>query len=189
MTAEPEKSAPAARHSLNGPVSRALGAIGAAVLRCMPGPIRRKLETEAGMRFGRFVPVAIAEGLCNLALSIILVRKIGIIGVAWGTVIPNMATSIFFWPWYVRKTLGVPIGEYARKAWLLPTASLIPFAICSYLVGRFAPAPNLLIFFVQVAALLPVAAVGAWYIGLNRAERETYGPHLMTPLFRAVRRT
>jgi O-antigen/teichoic acid export membrane protein len=135
------------------------------------------------------VPVAIAEGLCNLALSIILVRKIGIIGVAWGTVIPNMATSIFFWPWYVRKTLGVPIGEYARKAWLLPTASLIPFAICSYLVGRFAPAPNLLIFFVQVAALLPVAAVGAWYIGLNRAERETYGPHLMTPLFRAVRRT
>jgi len=60
MTAEPEKSAPAARHSLNGPVSRALGAIGAAVLRCMPGPIRRKLETEAGMRFGRFVPVAIA---------------------------------------------------------------------------------------------------------------------------------
>ncbi len=135
------------------------------------------------------VPVAIAEGLCNLALSIILVRKIGIIGVAWGTVIPNMATSIFFWPWYVRKTLGVPMGEYARKAWLLPTASLIPFAICSYLVGRFAPAPNLLIFFVQVAALLPVAAVGAWYIGLNRAEREAYGPHLMTPLFRAVRRT
>jgi|SRR5580698_1395632 putative flippase GtrA len=60
MTAEPEKSAPAARHALSGPASRALAATGAAVLRCMPGPVRRKLETEAGQRFGRFVPVAIA---------------------------------------------------------------------------------------------------------------------------------
>jgi putative flippase GtrA len=60
MTAEPEKSVPAARHSLNGPASRALTATGNVVLRCMPGPIRRRLETEAGKRFGRFVPVAIA---------------------------------------------------------------------------------------------------------------------------------
>src|SRR5580704_5395453 len=60
MTAEPEKSAPAARHALSGPASRALAATGAAVLRCMPGPVRRKLETEAGQRFGRFVPVASA---------------------------------------------------------------------------------------------------------------------------------
>jgi O-antigen/teichoic acid export membrane protein len=135
------------------------------------------------------VPVAIGEGLCNLALSIILVRKIGIIGVAWGTAIPSLAMSIFFWPWYARKTLGIPIGEYARRAWLMPAVSLIPFAACSYLVGRFAPAPTLLIFFVQVAALLPIAAVGAWYIGLNREEREALGPHLLTPLFRAVRRS
>ena len=135
------------------------------------------------------VPVAIAEGLCNLTLSIILVRKIGIVGVAWGTAIPNMAASLFFWPWYVRKTLGVPIREYARAVWLLPTLSLIPFALCSYLVGRFSPAPTLLIFFVQVAALLPVAALGAWYIGLTHEERETYAPHMMAPLFRAIRRT
>ena len=60
MTAEPEKSAPAVRHSLSGPASRALTATGNTVLRCMPGPVRRRLETEAGKRFGRFVPVAIA---------------------------------------------------------------------------------------------------------------------------------
>ncbi len=52
------------------------------------------------------VPVAIAEGLCNLALSILLVKKMGIIGVAWGTAIPNMVVDILFWPWYVRTHSG-----------------------------------------------------------------------------------
>src|SRR5262249_30486979 len=44
------------------------------------------------------VPSALAEGLSNLALSIILVKSMGIIGVAWGTAIPNLAISLFFWP-------------------------------------------------------------------------------------------
>jgi putative flippase GtrA len=35
------------------------------VIRIMPGPIRRKLQTEAGSRFGRFVPVAIAAVLAS----------------------------------------------------------------------------------------------------------------------------
>lgn len=60
MTAEPEKPAPAARHSFHGPVSRAAAWVGGTVLRLLPGPIRRRLETTAGKRFSRFVPVALA---------------------------------------------------------------------------------------------------------------------------------
>jgi putative flippase GtrA len=57
MTAEPEKPAPVQRHAR---LSRAGSKIGDTVLRLLPGPIRKRLETEAGKRFGRFVPVAIA---------------------------------------------------------------------------------------------------------------------------------
>lgn len=135
------------------------------------------------------VPVAIAEGLCNLALSIILVKRMGVVGVAWGTAIPNMAVSIFFWTWYARRTLGVPIREYSRAVWLIPVISLVPFAICTYLVGKYMPASNLLVFFFQVAAVLPAALLGVWYLGLTRQERETYTPYLMAPLFRAFGRT
>jgi putative flippase GtrA len=62
MTAEPEKPAPApaARRSQTSRLSRAGTAIGSAVLRVLPASIRRRLETEAGKRFSRFVPVAIA---------------------------------------------------------------------------------------------------------------------------------
>jgi putative flippase GtrA len=60
MTAEPEKPAPAARHAATSPVRPKGDAVIATVLRLLPGPIRRKMETEAGKRFSRFIPVAVA---------------------------------------------------------------------------------------------------------------------------------
>lgn len=60
MTAEPEKPARAERHALQAQAVRAASWIGETVLRFLPGPIRRRLETNAGKRFSRFVPVAIA---------------------------------------------------------------------------------------------------------------------------------
>jgi len=53
------------------------------------------------------VAIHLAEGLCNLGLSIFLVKRIGIIGVAWGTLLPNLLTSVFFVPWYVRRVLKI----------------------------------------------------------------------------------
>lgn len=135
------------------------------------------------------VPVAIAEGLCNLALSIFLVKRMGIIGVAYGTAIPNVIVDVCFWPWYVRRTLGIPIRDYVRSIWINPLISLLPFAVCTYAVERFSPASNLLVFFLQVAAVLPSALVGAWYFGLAREEREAYGHSLSTPIFRIFHRT
>jgi putative flippase GtrA len=60
MTAEPEKPAPAVPSSASSPLNRAGTAISGAVLRVLPASIQRRLETEAGKRFSRFVPVAIA---------------------------------------------------------------------------------------------------------------------------------
>src|SRR5207244_336799 len=50
---------------------------------------------------GKHKPVALmglAEATANLVLSIVLVRQIGLEGVAWGTVIPSMAIHLLFWP-------------------------------------------------------------------------------------------
>ena len=41
---------------------------------------------------------AIGEAVANFALSIILVRRIGIYGVAWGTTIPSVIVELFLWP-------------------------------------------------------------------------------------------
>lgn len=73
MTAEPDKPAPAHRSSAPGPVRRAASASGEAVLRILPESIRQRLQTEAGKRFMRFVPVAIAALLSSQITLAVLV--------------------------------------------------------------------------------------------------------------------
>jgi O-antigen/teichoic acid export membrane protein len=126
----------------------------------------------------RVVPFGLAEGLSNLVLSIALVKPMGVIGVAWGTALPNMAISLFFWPWYTRRTLGIPIRDYVRSLWLAPAAAILPFCVCTYLVNRFWPAHSLLLFFLQVATILPVAFVSIWFFGLTADERISIGQRL-----------
>jgi len=121
------------------------------------------------------VPALLAEGLFNLALSILWVRtSLGILGVAWGTVVPNLAFSLIFWPWYIRRTLGIEPIKYMTSAWVRPAVAIVPFALTSYAMERYWPATYLLLFFVQVAMLLPLAGAGYWLVCLDRSHREEY---------------
>jgi peptidoglycan biosynthesis protein MviN/MurJ (putative lipid II flippase) len=126
----------------------------------------------------RVVPFALAEGLANLALSIALVKPLGILGVAWGTAIPNLVISTFFWPWYIRRTLGIPLRDYIYSLWLRPAIAMLPFALCTYAANRWWHAANLLSFFAQVAAVFPAALFGVWYLGLTSEERKAYAQQL-----------
>ncbi|HZR67409.1 MAG TPA: oligosaccharide flippase family protein [Terriglobales bacterium] len=117
------------------------------------------------------VPALFTEGICNLALSIFLVKRMGIVGVAWGTVIPSVADNLIFWPWYVRRALGVRPLTYVNSALIRPWTSLIPFLLATYGIERFWPAWNLAIFFFQVMLALPFACVGYWFVCLNSGQR------------------
>jgi len=120
------------------------------------------------------VPALIFEGIFNLLLSVFLVKRMGIIGVAWGTAIPSLTTSLLFWPWYIRRTLQIPPFVYAVSAWIRPGVSLIPFALITYIIERFWPAQSLFLFFTQIALALPLALFGYWIICLDREQRSEY---------------
>jgi O-antigen/teichoic acid export membrane protein len=105
--------------------------------------------------------VTAGEGIANLILSIILVRRIGVIGVAIGTVVPAVFTSLFFWPQYVCRLIRMSTIHYMVQSWLRPILAVLPFAAASYLADRHWHPHNLPTYFLQVVLLLPVAALGA----------------------------
>ncbi|MEX2156212.1 MAG: oligosaccharide flippase family protein [Gemmatimonadales bacterium] len=128
--------------------------------------------TLIGLNLHRtLVPAYLGEAASNIALSIVLGLTFGVIGVAWGTTIPRLVLSLAVGPWIARRLLQVPVRAFAVHAWARPFASMIPFALTSLLVDIAWPASNLIVFFVQVALLLPLAAAGAWVVGLERSER------------------
>jgi O-antigen/teichoic acid export membrane protein len=103
-----------------------------------------------------FAISTLAESVGNLVLSVILVRQIGINGVAWGTVIPSLLVQLMFWPRYICKILEIPVRIYLWQSWIRPGLALIPFGLACFLSNRFLVATHLFQFFLQIAAILPV---------------------------------
>jgi O-antigen/teichoic acid export membrane protein len=130
------------------------------------------------------VLVVCAEAVCNVTLSMALVRSMGIFGVAWGTTLPSLAVSLLFWPWYMNRALGISIRDYLVSTWLRPAAAAIPFGLLTYGIERWQPAPNLAIFFSQVGAALPAAVLGFWYFCLEYPEREAYLQKFVQPFLK-----
>ncbi len=55
------------------------------------------------------------EAIANLALSIILAKRYGMIGVALGTLIPMVLAKLFIQPVYVCRLANIPLGEYVQR--------------------------------------------------------------------------
>ncbi|HEV2117522.1 MAG TPA: flippase [Terriglobales bacterium] len=109
----------------------------------------------------------IVEAALNLALSIVLVRYIGIYGVAWGTTLPNLFVEVVLWPPYVCRLVQMPLRHYLWQTWLRTGLASLPFAAGCYLADRHWQARNLPEFFLQIAALLVLFAFGLLLIYRN----------------------
>lgn len=103
---------------------------------------------------------AVFEAVLNLSLSIVLVKTVGIYGVAWGTSIAMAFVHLSFWPGYVRKVLGVPVRTFLWEGWAKIALCSIPYAIVCAVTDRYWHAGNLVAFFAQIVVTLPVYAVG-----------------------------
>jgi len=88
-----------------------------------------------GMAKHRTLALAVLlEGTTNLILSIVLVRRFGILGDAVGTALPLLCTTLFFLPRHTCRILGVRMWTYVREAFLLPLVFCIPLVATLLLV-------------------------------------------------------
>jgi O-antigen/teichoic acid export membrane protein len=111
------------------------------------------------------------EAVLNVGLSVYLVGRLGIYGVALGTTLPRVLVSAAILPRIFSRVLEVPIGRLWMDAWIRPTFAILPFLAASWAMDKTGTPSGLLIFFAEVAVLLPIAAVGAWFVGLRKPER------------------
>jgi O-antigen/teichoic acid export membrane protein len=108
---------------------------------------------------------AVFEGIANLSLSVFLAHKIGIYGVAIGTLIPSLIVQLVLWPRYVCRLVDISWVQVFRNVWGPVFLCAVPFAAASYEVAVHFPARNIVTFALQTVALLPIfgAAVGLMF--------------------------
>lgn len=112
---------------------------------------------------GKHKPVAlwaIGEAIANLTLSIVFVQHIGMIGVAWGTVIPSVIVNAVFWPIYIAAVLKMSLRRYIWQAWVRAGISVVPFSAACYVAERYFTTTHVWQVLAQTVALLPIAALG-----------------------------
>jgi len=106
--------------------------------------------------------LALAEGVTNLVLSVVLVRRIGLIGVAWGTVIPHLIITGLILPLYTMRTLRMNLADFLRGAYLRPVLCAIPAAGLCYAFSVWFQNPTWLHFGAEVSAVCAVFLIASY---------------------------
>lgn len=99
------------------------------------------IEAATGMGHNKFTGIISGvEAISNLILSIILVKKIGILGIALGTVIPVTITRSIIIPVYCCRLVNLTITDYiTRVVWPTLVSSLPCFTITYWYKITFMP--------------------------------------------------
>jgi O-antigen/teichoic acid export membrane protein len=105
-----------------------------------------------------FAIATIAEAVGNLALSLFLVKRLGIEGVAWGTAVPNLFFSAAV-AVYVLRSLNVSVGKYLLRSFLGPLMFLPLPAAAWFYAGRVLPTSWVLLCIAVACALALYALV------------------------------
>jgi O-antigen/teichoic acid export membrane protein len=116
--------------------------------------------------------MALGEAVANLALSLLLVRRWGIVGVAVGSVIPALINQLVLQPAYAMRLLGVGPLRFYGQALLRPLAlAVVPTAGLAALAtsGHLQTWPTWLAG--CVAATLVYGGL-VWALGLEARERQ-----------------
>jgi O-antigen/teichoic acid export membrane protein len=103
------------------------------------------------------------EGVANLILSIVLVRRMGVIGDAIGTAVPLSFTALYFTPRYLSRLLGVRVRTFLREAYVLPLALSAPLIAVLLAMRRWFPVHRLIPLMMEITLAMAVYGVGMWW--------------------------
>jgi O-antigen/teichoic acid export membrane protein len=119
----------------------------------------------------RLAAIALVEAAVNLALSVFLIRRLGILGVALGTTVPTMLVAYGISIPYAARLVAVPVWSVYKKI-LTPAVLAVLFTAAAVLVNQYVAFSNL--FELACGAGAVFAAFFAVNVLLDPAERHIY---------------
>jgi O-antigen/teichoic acid export membrane protein len=154
----------------------------AVILEATQYPSNNVLMAIAKHRY--FAIVNIAEGICNLVLSIILVRYLGMLGVALGTLIPLVITRLFIMPFYLAKCVGLQLGKYYSIILGVAGATALYLFAFQLAAKDFIVVPHYAYIVLSCLAAVPAYLVIVFLLFLDASEKVLL--RRFFPIFRGV---
>ncbi|MDD5727594.1 MAG: hypothetical protein PHV59_03435 [Victivallales bacterium] len=117
--------------------------------------------------------IAFAESISNLVLSIIFIKLLGVVGVAWGTLIPNIIISIMIIFPLAAKHSGYSAFAYLLKVYLPVFLFTIPIITTVIYFTRSIPLKewSFISLFITAAATGTLYLLSGWMFYVSREEK------------------
>lgn len=114
--------------------------------------------------------LVLAQAILNLGLSLVLVRPMGMLGVAWGALIASVVMNLVFQVHALHR-LGISVERFFGQAIVPAAIALIPFALVLELLATSFPPSGLFTYFLQVAFAVGSMLIFLPWVSLTRRER------------------
>lgn len=114
------------------------------------------------------------SAVANLALSIALVKGLGVTGVALGTLIPTTAVSLGLVMPYVMRVIGIRPAEVLRTSVLPALLPAVPMAIALLALQQVVDLSSIVSLIAVAGVGVLVYVVGYLVLGASESERRTY---------------
>lgn len=111
------------------------------------------------------------EAAANLILSVVLVQRMGILGVALGTAIPRAIVAFIVLPVATCRAVGYPFTKFLKGTYQGPLMAAIPLVLTEIWVSRNVSFGGLTSFFGMVALLSTGYLLLIYWWALDRLER------------------
>ena len=121
---------------------------------------------------------SIAEAVANLGLSILLVHRMGLLGVAWGTVIPALVVEAVIVPCYTARQLDLRWSRCYWESWLQPVLASLPYAGLLLVFHSLGVSRTWWGLCTTLACGLPFYGAFVWFVALSSSEREMLVAHV-----------
>lgn len=115
----------------------------------------------------------LAEGLLNLGVSLILVRRYGILGVALGTLVAAIVIRIALQPWWMCRVVHMSYPAYMRflSTNILRCAGVIGLSLVLVFWGL---RPDYIYLLSSAACAATLYATGSWFLLFHSDERRLF---------------
>ncbi len=119
-----------------------------------------------------YAKVNLSEAIANIALSLLLARRLGMIGIALGTLIPSVVVRGFVQPWIIERKIGIPARRYYAMSLRAGFNTLASLIIPIVITLRFLR-PNYPSLFLTAGLSLCAFTFPIWYLefGLYGSDR------------------
>ena len=139
------------------------------VVSMISGGVRSTLAGSG--RIGYVAKINILAAVISVAMQLLFIQFWGLIGVAWAMLVTTVVVDGVVLPVIACRTYHYPLGRYLPQTLLRPILAALPAAALAWALVTFVPPSRMLELLAEMAIVVCVAAIGAFFVCLDASLR------------------